>query len=94
MEKETRRLLCGGQILLRIRLAPDEVLQICFSPLKDLEVASLYEPEPLFSLVPRVAYLPFLFHDVLEHFKKSISRMGQPFELWFDYNNVVPRREE
>ena len=44
--------------------------------------------------MPRVAYLPFLFHDVLEHFKKSISRMGQPFELWFDYNNVVPRREE
>ena len=60
--------------------------------LKSLEVASLYEPDPLFSLVPRVAYLPFLFHDVLEHFKKSISRMGQPFELWFDYNNVVPRR--
>ncbi|CAL1139719.1 unnamed protein product [Cladocopium goreaui] len=74
--QETRRQLCGGQLLLRIRLAPDEV-------------ASLYEPDPLFSLVPRVAYLPFLFHDVLEHFKKSISRMGQPYELWFDYNNIA-----
>lgn len=54
-----------------------------------MQVASLNEPDPLFSLVPRVAYLPFLFSDVLEHFKKSISRMGQPYELWFDYNNIV-----
>eukprot|EP00434_Breviolum_minutum_P006972 symbB.v1.2.006152.t1/scaffold360.1/size220131/6 len=74
--QETRRQLCGGKLLLRIWLAPDEV-------------ASLNEPDPLFSLVPRVAYLPFLFSDVLEHFKKSISRMGQPYELWFDYNNIA-----
>ena len=36
-------------------------------------------------------YLPFLFHDVLEHFKKSaVARMGQPYELWFDYNHIAP----
>ncbi|CAE7249763.1 ATG5, partial [Symbiodinium pilosum] len=53
-------------------------------------VASLAEPDPLFSLVPRAAYLPFLFHDVLEHFKKSaVARMGQPYELWFDYNHIA-----
>lgn len=61
------------------------ILLSCFL----IQVASLNEPDPLFSLVPRVAYLPFLFSDVLEHFKKSISRMGQPYELWFDYNNIV-----
>ena len=148
--QETRRQLCGGKLLLRIWLAPDEAAEIfkfcirlevlCFGmhrrkisydavrmhhsvppmghPLAHclvlvktlyklqiiassaanimillscflMQVASLNEPDPLFSLVPRVAYLPFLFSDVLEHFKKSISRMGQPYELWFDYNNIV-----
>ena len=144
--QETRRQLCGGKLLLRIWLAPDEAAKIfkfCIRlevyvwayitvrcrknaslcptngspwgalfgiklPLNQLQiigssaanvvillscfliqVASLNEPDPLFSLVPRVAYLPFLFSDVLEHFKKSISRMGQPYELWFDYNNIV-----
>lgn len=77
VQEDTRQRICGGRVLLRIRLAPDEV-------------ASLSEPDPLFSLVPRTAYLPFLFHDVLEHFKKSaIARMGQPYELWFDFNHTA-----
>ncbi|CAK9061837.1 unnamed protein product [Durusdinium trenchii] len=75
-DPQIRRQLCGGQLLLRIRLDAQEV-------------ASLSEPDPLFILVPRLAYLPFLFHDVLEHFKKSISPMGQPYELWFDYNDIA-----
>jgi len=74
---EVQRRLCGGQVLLRIRLAGDEV-------------ASLKEPEPLFTMVPRVAYLPFLFNDAMEHFKACLMpRMGEAYELWFDYNNVA-----
>ncbi|CAE8689589.1 unnamed protein product, partial [Polarella glacialis] len=77
IEEETRSRLLGGSLLLRIRLAGDEV-------------ASLKEPPPLFSLVPRLAYLPFLFNDVYEHFKSCLPpRMGQAFDIWFDYDNVA-----
>jgi len=79
IEEDARRQLCGGRLLLRIRLACDEI-------------ASLKEPPPLFSLAPRLAYLPFLFNDVYEHFKPSLPpRMGQSYEIWFDYNNVPLR---
>lgn len=79
IEEDARRRLCGGRLLLRVRLACDEV-------------ASLKEPPPLFSLASRLAYLPFLFNDVYEHFKSCLPpRMGQSYEIWFDYNNVALR---
>lgn len=73
IEEESRRRISGGRLLLRIRLACDEV-------------ASLKEPPPLMSLVSRLAYLPLLFDDVYEHFKHCLPpRMDQPYEIWFDY---------
>lgn len=79
LEEGARKQICGGQVLLRIRLACDEV-------------ASLKEPAPLFSLQSRLAYLPLLFGAAYEHFKPSLPpRIGQPYEIWFDYNNVALR---
>lgn len=83
IEDTARFKLCGGQLVLRIRLASDEV-------------ASLKEPAPLFCLASRLAYPPFLFNDVYEHFKLCLPpRMGQSYEIsslmWFDYNNVALR---
>eukprot|EP00927_Polykrikos_kofoidii_P073219 TRINITY_DN69281_c0_g1_i1.p1 TRINITY_DN69281_c0_g1~~TRINITY_DN69281_c0_g1_i1.p1 ORF type:complete len:334 (+),score=52.14 TRINITY_DN69281_c0_g1_i1:98-1099(+) len=78
IEGDARRKLCGGRVLLRIRLASDEV-------------ASLKEPPPLFNLAPRLAYLPFLFNDVYEHFQSCLPpKLGQPsYEIWFDCNDVA-----
>merc|ERR1719440_2023391 len=76
IEVDARRQLCGGEILLRIRLDGSEI-------------ASLTEPPPLFRLVARLAYLPFLFNDVYEHFNSSLPpKMGQAYEIWFDYDGV------
>eukprot|EP00747_Dinoflagellata_sp_TGD_P058011 gnl/TRDRNA2_/TRDRNA2_150919_c0_seq2.p1 gnl/TRDRNA2_/TRDRNA2_150919_c0~~gnl/TRDRNA2_/TRDRNA2_150919_c0_seq2.p1 ORF type:complete len:332 (-),score=54.07 gnl/TRDRNA2_/TRDRNA2_150919_c0_seq2:119-1114(-) len=77
VEEDARRRLRKGKVLLRIRLAGNEI-------------ASLKEPSPLFSLQPRVAYLPFLYNDVYEHFKSCLPpRMGQSYEIWFDYNDIA-----
>jgi len=77
IEEDARNKLCGGRLLLRIRLASDEV-------------AALKEPAPLFRLAPRLAYLPLLFNDCYEHFQSCLPpRMGQSYEIWFDYNNVA-----
>lgn len=79
IEDEARKRLCGGKILLRIRLAGDEV-------------ASLKDPPPLFCLAPRLSYLPLFFNEAYEHFKPFIEpRMGQSYEIWFDFNNVPLR---
>lgn len=79
IEVETRRRICTGKLLLRIRLACDEV-------------ASLTEPAPLFRLVPRLAYLPFFFNDVFENFKSCMAPpLGQSYEIWFDYNGAPLR---
>jgi autophagy-related protein 5 len=76
IETDSRRQLCGGELLLRIRLDSSEI-------------ASLAEPSPLFRLASRLAYLPFLFNDVYEHFKASLPpKMGQAYEIWFDYDGV------
>lgn len=76
IEAEPRRRLCGGELLLRIRLV-------------STEIASLTEPQPLFRLVSRLAYLPLLFNDVYEHFSASLPpRMGQAYEIWFDHDGT------
>lgn len=77
IEEDARRQLCSGRLLLRIRLAADEV-------------ASLKEPSPIFCCAARISYLPFLFNDVYEHFQTFLPpKLGQPnYEVWVDYNNV------
>lgn len=77
-ERKVRKKLCNGHILLRIRLA-------------STEVTSLKQPPPLFCLEPRLKYLPFLFHDVTEHFEAHSClppRFGEAYEIWFDINGV------
>lgn len=77
VEADARRRLCGGELLLRLRLAGSEI-------------ASLAEPPPLFRLVSRLAYLPLLFNDVYDHFKANLPpKMGQAYEIWFDYDGVA-----
>ncbi|CAK0838060.1 unnamed protein product [Prorocentrum cordatum] len=79
VEEDARRQLSGGLLLVRVRLAADEV-------------ASLQEPPPRFFLVPRLAYLPFLFGCVSEHFKACLPpQLGQPYEIWFDYDGIPLR---
>jgi autophagy-related protein 5 len=74
IEAEPRRKICGGELLLCIRLDSQDI-------------ASLTEPPPLFRMVPRMAYPPFLFNDVSEHFIASLPpKMGQEYEIWFDYD--------
>jgi len=77
IEEDVRRQLCGGNLLLRIRLSCNEV-------------ASLKEPPPLFYLASRLAYVPLLFNDVYEHFKTCLPpRLGQAYEIWFDYDGTA-----
>lgn len=79
IEEGARKRLCGGKVLLRLRLACDEV-------------AWVTEPSPLFRMAPRLAYLPFLFNDVYEHFKSYVPPLlGQSYEIWFDYNGIALR---
>jgi len=77
VEADSRRRICGGELLLRIRLDVSEI-------------AASTEPAPLFRLVSRLAYLPYVFNDVYEHFKTSLPpQMGQAYEIWFDYDGVA-----
>lgn len=77
VEEDARSSICGGKVLLRIRLACDEV-------------AALKEPAPLLVLASRLAYLPLLFDDVFEHFQACLPpRMGHAWEIWFDYDNLA-----
>uniref|UniRef100_A0A7S2QCZ1 Autophagy protein 5 n=1 Tax=Zooxanthella nutricula TaxID=1333877 RepID=A0A7S2QCZ1_9DINO len=78
-EFDVQRRMCGGRVLLRVRLSCDEI-------------AWVTEPCPLFVLAPRLAYLPFFFHEVFEHFKAFVPPLiGQSYELWFDYAGVPLR---
>lgn len=79
IEDGVQRRICAGKLLLRVRLAGDEV-------------ASLAEPAPLFRLASRLSYLPLFFSDVFEYFKSYLPPLlGQSYEIWFDHNGVPLR---
>lgn len=63
----------------------DGRLPVCFQLDQD-EITDVQQPDPFYSLVPRLSYFPLVTDKMKRHFLRYTSQENADNEMWLDYN--------